>query len=86
VPEPQDPLGVSPPLSLDEAQRIIARLEGVVREQRVVLIGGQAVSIWIGQLHSRLMDPLIAEPIVSRDIDFLGDAGDVQMAGKLLDD
>jgi hypothetical protein len=64
VPEPQDPLGGPPPLSLDEAQRIIARLEEVVRKQRVVLIGGQAVSIWIGQLHNRLTDPLIAEPIV----------------------
>ena len=84
MPESHDPLGVPPPLSLDEAQRIIARLEEVVREQRVVLIGGQAVSIWIGQLYDRLTDPLIAEPIVSRDIDFLGDAGDVQSAGKLL--
>lgn len=84
MPEPQDPLGVPPPLSLDEAQRIIARLEEVVRKQRVVLIGGQAVSIWIGQLHNRLTDPLIAEPIVSRDIDFLGDVGDVRLAGELL--
>jgi hypothetical protein len=33
---------VPPPLSLDEAQRITARLEEVVREQRVVLIGGVA--------------------------------------------
>jgi hypothetical protein len=45
-------LELPPPLSLDEAQRIIARLEEVVREQRVVLIGGQAVSIWIGPQRS----------------------------------
>ena len=32
-------------LSLAEAERIIARLEEVVREQHVVLVGGQAVSI-----------------------------------------
>ena len=62
MPELQDAPGVPPPLSLDEAQRIIARLEEVVRERRVVLIGGQAVSIWIGQLQNRLTDPIIAEP------------------------
>jgi hypothetical protein len=84
VDDPRD-VEIPPPLSLDEAQRIIARLEEVVREQRVVLIGGQAVSVWIGQLKSRLTDPLFSEPIVSRDIDFLGDAGDVRLAGKLLD-
>jgi hypothetical protein len=85
VDEPRDSLEVQPPpLSLDEAQRIIARLEEIVREQRVVLIGGQAVSIWIGQLESRLTDPLIAAQVVSRDIDFLGNAGDVRLAGELL--
>lgn len=73
-----------PPLRLDEAQRILARLEALVRERRVVLVGGQAVSIWIGQLEDRLSDPLLAEPVASRDLDFLGDEDDVRRAGSLL--
>jgi hypothetical protein len=35
-----------PPLKIDETERIIARLEQVVRDRRVVLVGGQAVAIW----------------------------------------
>lgn len=84
VDEPRDTVEVSP-LSLDEAQRILARLEELVRERRVVLVGGQAVSVWIGQLEGRLSDPLLAEPVASRDLDFLGDADDVRLAGSLLD-
>ena len=33
-----------PPLKIDETERIIARLEQVVRDRRVVLVGGQAVA------------------------------------------
>ena len=82
--EPRDIPAVSPPLSLEEAQRIIARVEEVVRERRVVLVGGQAVAIWTAYLHRRLTDGLIAQ-VVSSDLDFLGNADDVRLAGKLLD-
>ncbi len=83
--EPQDELEVQPPpLSLVEAERIIARLEDAVRERRVVLVGGQAVAIWTAYLQSRLADGLIAGQVVSGDIDFLGKAEDVRLAGKLL--
>lgn len=82
--EPGDALEVPLPLSLDEAQRILGRLQEVVREQRVVLVGGQAVSIWADYLQSRLEDSLNAARIASRDLDFLGNAGDVRLAGKLL--
>lgn len=75
----------SPPLSLAEAERIIARLETVVSKQSVVLVGGQAVALWASYLQDRLSDRLIAERVVSRDIDFLGDAEDVRSAGNLLD-
>jgi len=71
-------------LSLAEAERIIARLEKVVREQHVVLIGGQAVSIWTGQLQDRLQGHLTPEQVISGDIDFLGNAADVQLAADLL--
>lgn len=83
--EPQDELEVQPPpLSLVEAERIIARLEDAVRERRVVLVGGQAVAIWTAYLQSRLADGLIGGQVVSGDIDFLGKAEDVRLAGKLL--
>jgi hypothetical protein len=59
-------------------------LEEVVRERHVVLVGGQAVSVWIGQLEDRLEDELTTAPVVSRDIDFLGNTADLQRAGKLL--
>jgi hypothetical protein len=50
VDEPQDAPELPPPLSLAEVERIIARLEDVVSEQRVVLIGGQAVALWTGHI------------------------------------
>lgn len=71
-------------MSLDEAQRIIARMEKVVRERHVVLVGGQAVSVWLGQLEDRLGDEFTTAPVVSRDIDFLGNTQDLRLAGKLL--
>ncbi len=82
--ESQDVLEVPPPpLSLVEAERIIGRLGDVVRDQRVVLVGGQAVSIWTAYLQ-RLLTGLVPEHVVSRDIDFLGNANDVRRAGELL--
>jgi hypothetical protein len=48
-----------------------------------VLVGGQAVSVWVGQLEDRLKDKL-TEPVVSRDIDFLGNTADLRRAGDLL--
>jgi hypothetical protein len=59
-------------------------LEEVVRERHVVLVGGQAVSVWLGQFADRLGDDLATAPVVSRDIDFLGNASDLRRAGKLL--
>lgn len=71
-------------LSLAEAERIIERLEEVVREQHVVLIGGQAVSIWTVQLQDLLQGHVTPGQIISSDIDFLGNAADVQLAADLL--
>ncbi|MFI4977695.1 MAG: hypothetical protein ACHQC8_03295 [Solirubrobacterales bacterium] len=83
--EPGDPIEVKPaPLSLAEAKSIIARIEQVVEDQHVVLIGGQAVAMWIGQLQGRLQGLLTPEQAVSRDIDFMGNAADVQRAANLL--
>lgn len=57
-----------PPLSLDEAARIIARLEEVVTRHEIVLIGGQAVALWGAQLMDYL--PTQDDPVTSRDVDF----------------
>ncbi len=40
--------------------------------------------MWVGQLEGRLGDELTMAPVVSRDIDFLGSAADLQRAGELL--
>jgi hypothetical protein len=45
VAEEQQGEAESPPLKIDETERIIARLEQIVRDRRVMLVGGQAVSI-----------------------------------------
>lgn len=42
------------------------------------------MSVWIGQLEDRLGDKLTTVPVVSRDIDFLGNTSDLQRAGNLL--
>lgn len=81
--EPQDARAGTPlPLSLAEAERIIARLEEVVSERRVVLIGGQAVATWTAHLQNRLTDGLVAAHVVSGDIDFLGNADDVAQGDR----
>ncbi len=72
-----------PPLKLDQAERIIARLEKVVRDRRVVLVGGQAVAIWTSHLQQRI-EGVLAEFVASRDIDLLGNASDLRQAGELL--
>ncbi len=72
-----------PPLKIDETERIIARLEQVVRDRRVVLVGGQAVAIWASKLEDRIADTLV-EAVASRDIDLLGSSSDLRHSAKLL--
>ncbi len=72
-----------PPLKIDETERIIARLEHVVRDRRVVLVGGQAVAIWASRLEDRIADTLV-EAVASRDIDLLGNFSDLRQSAALL--
>lgn len=72
------------PLDLEEVQRILGRIGSVVGERHVVLVGGQAVVVWFGQLHSRLSSDITAAQVASRDLDLLGSAADVRLAGELL--
>ena len=73
-----------PPLKIDETERIIARLEQVVRDRRVVLVGGQAVAIWASKLEGRIADVLV-DAVASRDIDLLGNSSDLRQSAELLD-
>lgn len=73
-----------PPLKIDETERIIARLEQVVRDRRVVLVGGQAVAIWASKLEDRIADTLV-DAVASRDIDLLGNSSDLRQSAELLD-
>lgn len=72
-----------PPLKIDETERIIARLEQVVRDRRVVLVGGQAVAIWASRLEDRIADALV-DTVASRDIDLLGNSSDLRHSAALL--
>ncbi len=72
-----------PPLKIDETERIIARLAQVVRDRRVVLVGGQAVAIWASKLADRIADTLV-EAVASRDIDLLGNSSDLRQSAELL--
>lgn len=82
--EEQESEAELPPLKIDETERIIARLEQVVRDRRVVLVGGQAVAIWASKLESRIADALV-DAVASRDIDLLGNSSDLRQSAELLD-
>lgn len=73
-----------PPLRIDETERILARLEQVVHDRRVVLVGGQAVAIWASKLEGRIADALV-DAVASRDIDLLGNSSDLRQSAELLD-
>lgn len=67
---------------MEEAARIIGRLEEIVASRRIVLIGGQAVALWGAQLTDYL--PVDDDPVTSRDFDFQGLRSDVELAAELL--
>lgn len=67
VAEEQQSEAELPPLKIAETERIIARLEQVVRDRRVVLVGGQAVAIWASKLEDRIADALV-EAVASVEI------------------
>jgi hypothetical protein len=84
VAEEQQSEAELPPLKIDETERILARLEQVVRDRRVVLVGGQAVAIWASKLEGRIADALV-DTVASRDIDLLGNSSDLRQSAELLD-
>lgn len=67
-----------PPLDVHEVHGVLARIDEVVSDPRVVLVGGQAVSVWFEQLGDRVGCALDAAQVVSGDLDLLGDARDAR--------
>jgi hypothetical protein len=73
-----------PPLPYDEVQRVLRRLEPLMTERRVILVGGQAVSVWMRMLQPLSPELSETEPVTSKDIDFAGGVQAVRRAGELL--
>lgn len=73
-----------PPLQHDEVQRVLRRLEPLMVERRAILVGGQAVSIWMRMLQPLSSELSETEPVTSKDIDFEGGVQAVRRAGELL--
>lgn len=74
-----------PPLPHEEVQRILRRLEPLIADRRVVLVGGQAVSFWMRLLQPRSEELATVEPLTSKDIDFAGSAQAVRRGADLLE-
>lgn len=72
------------PLSIVEAERIIGRLEKVIRQRHVILVGGQAVALWAVYLQDKLARVVRPAQVVSGDLDLLGMAEDARQAAELL--
>jgi hypothetical protein len=74
-----------PPLSFEEARRILRELHELTEQHRIIVIGGQAVALWHRELsrHGHLAQELIS-PLTSKDIDFRGSRQSVERAAGLL--
>jgi hypothetical protein len=70
----------TPPLSVDEALRILGRLSDLVGDDAIVLIGGAALSIWHARLSSDPPEPQLA----TSDLDMQGGPDAVRLAAQLL--
>ena len=72
-----------PPLSIEEARRILLRLEDVLASGETILIGGQAVALWVSYFEP-LLGGLEADRVASKDIDFQGSSTLLAQAAALL--
>jgi hypothetical protein len=77
-------MATSQPLPDEEVLRILRLLQPAVQDQRIVLVGGQAVAFWqrFLQRHSKDLAPV--DPLTSKDIDFEGSPRAVRRAAELL--
>lgn len=77
------PIRAIPPLSIEEARRILLRLEDALADSGAILIGGQAVALWTSYF-APLADGLDNDGVASKDIDFQGSRGLLERAADLL--
>jgi hypothetical protein len=74
----------SQPLPDEEVLRILRLLQPAVHDQRIILVGGQAVAFWQRFLQRHSKDLALVEPLTSKDIDFEGSPRAVRRAAELL--
>jgi hypothetical protein len=72
-----------PPLTIEEARRILSALEDVLSAGETILIGGQAVALWVSYFEP-VLDDLDAGGVASKDLDFQGSKALLAQAAKLL--
>lgn len=60
-------------------------LQPAMHDQRIVLVGGQAVAFWQRYLQRYSSELELLEPVTSKDVDFEGSARAAQRAAELLD-
>jgi hypothetical protein len=73
-----------PPLSDAEVVRILRLLAPVIADRQVVMVGGQAVSLWAGRLLVDVTSTVLANPLASKDLDFESGVDAVRRAAALL--
>jgi hypothetical protein len=72
----------TPPLRVEEVQRVLSLLAPLIQKTQIVLVGGQALAFW----SARFAEPDGEIRIVtSKDIDFEGSADAARRAAELLD-
>lgn len=77
------PAPAIPPLTIEEARRILLQLEDALADSDAILIGGQAVALWTSYF-APLDDDLDTGGVASKDIDFQGSLGLLAQAADLL--
>jgi hypothetical protein len=73
-----------PPLSDAEVVRILRILAPLAADRAVILVGGQAVSVWARRLGVVVGGGSLADPLASKDVDFEGGVDAVRRAAALL--
>ncbi|MGO9959996.1 MAG: hypothetical protein ACLP50_29140 [Solirubrobacteraceae bacterium] len=72
-----------PPLRDAEVARILSLLAPLASNRSIILVGGQAVSVWAQRLN--VSDPLLSsELLASKDVDFEGSADAARAAARLI--